>query len=214
VVRLERLSPLEQNFELGLNLQPVLFQSLEFRDLLLQRRAQASLLAGSLVLCRQLRQFTGVAPVDLANGLPCLRQCVLRFENPTLDGCEVFLDRRHEDRQHLVIAPQRFRVLRLLLCKACCENVLRLSSQPLESLSKRFQIPVGGVESCDLALTQLLLAGKLDEIFGGIAIGWPQCAEAGANVPQFFNLLRQVVDGSSCRPDTIRVRLQRPCALS
>lgn len=63
-----------------------------YRISLLQRRAQASLLAGSLVQCHQLRQFTGVASVDIGNGCVRLqRSCALsqrELDHPHLIAAE------------------------------------------------------------------------------------------------------------------------------
>ena len=49
VIGFERLSPLEQRFQLGIQFCPLLLQSFQSGNLLLERRAHASLLAGRLV---------------------------------------------------------------------------------------------------------------------------------------------------------------------
>jgi hypothetical protein len=154
-----------------------------------------------------------VTRVDLGDVLAGLRQCALGFANFGLDRGEVLLDRRHGRRQQLVKAPQGVRIRGLLLRQTRREHVLRFSSQPLESLSKRLQVPIGGVQFPDLALIQLLLAGQLDEVLGGLAIGRRKGAEPRPDVSEFFNLLGQVVDRSPGRPDAIRIGLERACAL-
>ena len=57
------------------------------------------------------------------------------------------------------------------------------------------------------------MAGQPDEILRGLAIRWRKLAQPAADVAEFFNLLGQVADRSLRRPDTIRIRLERACAL-
>ena len=83
-----------------------------------------------------------------------------------------------------------------------------------ESLSQRRQVSLGGVQFHDLALIELLLAGKPAEIRPGFTVGWRHRAEPCTNVAEFLDLLGQVLDGSLRGPDPIRIRLQRPRALA
>ena len=121
----------------------------------------------------------------------------------------MFLNRRQGRRQELVKSAQGVRIGGLLLRQARCEHALRFSSQLLESLSQRLQIPFRGVQFRDLALIELLLSGQSDEIRRRLAIGWRKRAQPGADVAELFDLLGQVVDGALRRPDTVRIRLQR-----
>jgi hypothetical protein len=74
---------------------PLLLQRFQLGDLLLERRANASLLACGLVERGQLRQIATVTRVDFREALAGLHQDALRFANFAMDRGEVLLDRRH-----------------------------------------------------------------------------------------------------------------------
>ena len=95
VIGLKRLPPFVQRFQLGMKLYPLLLQRFEFGNLLLERRADTSLLACGLVHRGQPRQITGMTRVDLRNTLARLRHYALGFANPGLDHGEVLLDKCH-----------------------------------------------------------------------------------------------------------------------
>ena len=74
---------------------PLLLQRFQLGDLLLERRANASLLACGLVERGQLRQIATVTRVDFREALAGLHQDALRFANFAMDRGEMLLDRRH-----------------------------------------------------------------------------------------------------------------------
>jgi hypothetical protein len=87
---LERLPLLQKLRQLDVQLQPLLLQAFEFGNLLLERGAQSSLLAGRLIERRQPRQLAGLARVDLGDALTGLSYRGLAFANLTRDGRNVF----------------------------------------------------------------------------------------------------------------------------
>ena len=191
-----------------------MLQSLQFGNLLLERRAHASLLAGCLVERRQLRQVAGMTRVDLCDALAGLVQCPLGVANLGLDRGKMLLDRRQ--RRCEAVSSYRRRVSAFADCSSArrAANTLCASFRSCSRVcSSVFQVPIRGVQFRDLALIQLLLSGKSDEIRRRFTIGWRKRAQPGTNVAEFFDLLGQVLDRPLRGSDAIRIRLQRACAL-
>ena len=93
VIGLESLSLIEQRFQLSGQFCPLLLQSLQSDNLLLERRTHAGLLARCLVESCQLRQLAGMIRVDLRQAFASLDQCALSFANPGMDCGNVLLNR-------------------------------------------------------------------------------------------------------------------------
>src|SRR6266581_1657587 len=108
--------------------------------------------------------------VDPGDAFPGLGERALRFANPSMDRGNVFLNGSQRRCQPVVVWAQGIGIGRLLFRQARGEHALRFSTQLVESLPQRFQLPLRAVQLPDLALIELLLPGKPAEIRSGLTV--------------------------------------------
>src|SRR5262249_6105702 len=130
--------------------------------------------------------------VDFRDVFAGLSERALRIANLGLDRGNVLLNGCKRCYEPVVVWAPAVGIGRLLFCQRRGEHALRFSSQLVESLSQRLQVALGGVQFRDLALIELLLAGKPAEIRSGFTVGWLYRGKPGTYVAEFLDLLSQV----------------------